>query len=687
MVEIGTLSYGIASLLLVAVLIQQLISWRGQLDLFLLLLAILSSAVWSSIGTYLWIQDLNASQFLNLLELLRDIAWFGLIFHLTSSAVGGAQKALSIVRTPLLLGTAGAMLIATANILPAEAILLVGNARLDEFAFLGLSLSNLLLTFRSAVALDRASRHGLALIYIGLFLAFGADLFTYSVALFVDAAPLQAIRALPYAALALLILASAKRYQWPKTIFVSQSTAFHFVVLLGTALYLSIMGAGALYLTGQGFGHGALLQMFILLVTVMGLVLLYSSERRRAQLRVFLNKHFYNYKYDYREEWLRFIRTLSAGGPGSHLLETVIKAIAQIVGSEGGSLWLRSEPGNFEVAEVVKVDLGKANREAGDSSLVRFLNSWQWIINLDEYEQDPDLYQELVLPGWLEKSKDAWLIVPLMQDISLLGFIVVSRPTVAHKINWEDHDLLKTAGRQAATHLAQLMAVQALVEAREFQAFSRLSAFVIHDLKNLVAQLSLVVTNAAKHKNNPEFMEDTISTVENCVSKMNRLLAQLRKGKAQPGKALELDIAVILHEVIRQRSDVEPRPLLSIDAPGLKVIANRDRFSSVIEHLVQNAQDATAADGWVKVVVKREGSHAVIEISDNGCGMDSAFLRDRLFRPFDSTKGQGGMGIGAYESREYIRELKGDIFVESEPGKGSIFTIQLPSPPHTNPEE
>ena len=357
------------------------------------------------------------------------------------------------------------------------------------------------------------------------------------------------------------------------------------------------------------------------------------------------------------------------------------------MGSEGGSLWLRSEPGNFEVAEVVNVDLGKANREAGDSSLVRFLNSWQWIINLDEYEQDPDLYQELVLPGWLEKSNDAWLIVPLMQDISLLGFIVVSRPLVAHKINWEDHDLLKTAGRQAATHLAQLMAVQALVEAREFQAFSRLSAFVIHDLKNLVAQLSLVVTNAAKHKNNPEFMEDAISTVENCVSKMNRLLAQLRKGKAQPGKALELDISVILHEIIRQRSDVEPRPSLSIDAPGLKVIANRDRFSSVIEHLIQNAQDATPADGWVKVVVKREGGHSIIEISDNGCGMDSAFLRDRLFRPFDSTKGQGGMGIGAYESREYIRELKGDIFVESEPGKGSTFTIQLPSPSHANTQE
>lgn len=678
MVELGTLSYGIATPLLVVVLLQQLISWRGQLDLFLLLLALVSTVVWSATGTVLWIQDQTASPLMNMLELLRDVTWFGFVFHLSSHAVGGPQKALAALRIPLFLGITGLILVTAANVLPPSVSHVFGYAGLEEIAFLILSLGILLVTLRSALSVDRATREGLALIYIGLLIAEGADILTYSAALFVEGNPYQAVRTLPYAVLALLILANSKRYQWPKTIFVSHSTAFHFVVLLGTASYLAIMGTGALYLAGHGFRYGVMLQIFIVLATVMGLVLLYSSERRRAQLRVFLNKHFYNYKYDYREEWLRFIRTLSTGGPGAHLLETVIKAIAQIVGSEGGSLWLRSEPGNFEVAASVNMDLGTVNREAGDSSLVRFLNSWQWIINLDEYEQDPELYQELVMPEWLQKRTDAWLIVPLMQDIELLGFIVVLRPLVAHKINWEDHDLLKTAGRQAATHLAQLMAVQALIEAREFQAFSRLSAFVIHDLKNLVAQLSLVVSNAAKHKNNPEFMEDAISTVDNCVSKMNRLLAQLRKGKAQPGKASELDISVILHEVIRQRSDVEPRPSLSVNDQGLKVTADRDRFSSVIEHLVQNAQEATPADGWVKVVLRRQDNHAVIEISDNGCGMDSAFIRDRLFRPFDSTKGQGGMGIGAYESREYIRELKGDICVESIPGHGSVFTIQLP---------
>jgi putative PEP-CTERM system histidine kinase len=309
---------------------------------------------------------------------------------------------------------------------------------------------------------------------------------------------------------------------------------------------------------------------------------------------------------------------------------------------------------------------------------VSFLTTWQWVIDVDEYARDPDLYQDLTLPEWLGSHPDAWLVVPLMQDVELLGFVVIDRAPAAHAINWEDHDLLKTAGRQAATHLAQLMAVQALVEAREFQAFSRLSAFVIHDLKNLVAQLSLVVTNAAKHKRNPAFMEDAIGTVENCVTKMNRLLAQLRKGKTQPGKAAALNLGTALREVVQQRQEQEPRPTLETSGPTLTVLADHDRLTAVLTHLIQNAQEATASDGWVRVKAWRSGALVHIEIADNGCGMDANFIRDRLFRPFDSTKGQGGMGIGAYESRDYVRELGGDIDVASQPGQGSTFLISLP---------
>ena len=268
-----------------------------------------------------------------------------------------------------------------------------------------------------------------------------------------------------------------------------------------------------------------------------------------------------------------------------------------------------------------------------------------------------------------------------MQDIELLGFVVIPHPVAKHQINWEDHDLLKTAGRQAASHLAQLMAVQALVEAREFQAFSKLSAFVIHDLKNLVAQLSLVVSNAAKHKHNPEFMDDAIKTVDHSVSKMNRLLAQLRQGRTAaqpPSDNQKVELNTLINDVVNERSNQTPQPRFHSQCDEIYIAANTDRIASVLEHIIQNAQDATPPDGWVNVKLTSEDNLAAIEISDNGCGMDQAFIHNRLFRPFDTTKGQGGMGIGVYESREYIQELKGSIHVTSEPGNGTTFTISLP---------
>jgi signal transduction histidine kinase len=122
----------------------------------------------------------------------------------------------------------------------------------------------------------------------------------------------------------------------------------------------------------------------------------------------------------------------------------------------------------------------------------------------------------------------------------------------------------------------------------------------------------------------------------------------------------------------------EPRPSLECKSNDIQINADRDRFSAVLEHLIQNAQEATSPDGYVNVTLWKEHQTAIVEIRDNGCGMDDKFIRDRLFRPFDSTKGQGGMGIGAYESRDYVRELNGDIQVKSEPGQGSTFRVEIP---------
>lgn len=685
MVDVSILVWCAAAIAIGLASAQKLIRWRGQLDVFLLVTALVATLLWTGTGTYFathHIDNASTDGFLGFLEALRNVVWFGFMLHLLAHPLEKSPQSQLSIRTATAVGTGGILLYLASNVAaPTDHDLAAGAIFALPLAHISLMLiaaACLMLLVRLRRVTGPTGERSYANLAVSL-MPIGAIDFIYHGLALVDLNQVtHDFRAIGIGLAGLGLISIAAKNPWSRRIHISHNAAFHFVVMLAAGSYVSLVAVGAYYFGKRGVGGTAWLQLGLLLAAFVAISIIYASERRRAQLKVFFNKHFFNYKYDYRDEWLRFIRTLSRGGPGAHLLETVIQALSQIVNSEGGTLWLRSESGNFDQVAHANVTPSSVTREPATSSLVHFLRGWQWIINLHEYRDDPELYQDLALPPWLKEMDQAWLVVPLMQDVELLGFVVICKPKLEHAINWEDHDLLKTAGRQAATHLAQLMAVQALVEAREFQAFSRLSAFVIHDLKNLVAQLSLVANNAVKHKNNPEFMEDAISTVENCVAKMNRLLAQLRKGNVTENKPNFVNLANILREVVSHRADWEPRPTIALETSELMVIADPDRLSSVMEHLVQNAQDATPGDGWVKVKARREDGHAVVEIVDNGCGMDANFIRDRLFRPFDSTKGQGGMGIGAYESREYILELRGDIQVSSEPGKGSTFTIHIP---------
>ena len=272
----------------------------------------------------------------------------------------------------------------------------------------------------------------------------------------------------------------------------------------------------------------------------------------------------------------------------------------------------------------------------------------------------------------------AWLVVPLIVHDHMLGFMMLANSPAQHHFNWEDSDLVKTAGRQAAVHLAQLEASQALAEAKQFEAASRLSSYVMHDLKNLIAQLSLVVTNAGKHKHNPRFMEDAITTVENSVNKMNRLLEHLRSDVIQAQQDSDtIELCDTLASVVQTMSAGRPVPTLDCQARNLQVLADRERFEAIIGHLIRNAQDATPDEGRIIVRLFKRNDRAIVEVQDNGSGMDKEFIKERLFRPFDSTKGKSGMGIGVYETRDYINKLGGDLEVISRVGEGTTFRIRL----------
>lgn len=243
-------------------------------------------------------------------------------------------------------------------------------------------------------------------------------------------------------------------------------------------------------------------------------------------------------------------------------------------------------------------------------------------------------------------------------------------------MNWEVNDLLRTAGCQAAGFLARMQATEALLEARKFDAFNRMSAFVVHDLKNIVTQLSLMLRNAERHRDNPEFQQDMLMTVEHSVERMRQLMMQLREGTKPPGTACGVQLTDVI-ERVRQSKMKQGRIVETRIGEPLTTRGHEERLERVIGHLVQNALDATAEDGRVWVSLKRRGDRAVVEVGDTGHGMTEEFIREHLFKPFQSTK-QAGMGIGAYESAQYIREMGGELQAESQETIGTRVTMILP---------
>jgi putative PEP-CTERM system histidine kinase len=442
-----------------------------------------------------------------------------------------------------------------------------------------------------------------------------------------------------------------------------------------------LMAGAGYYIRLFGGSWGGVIQLAFLFLALLLLVALVLSGQARARLRVFLSKHFFKNKYDYREEWLKFNAALSGGELVSDPKDNIVRAFANILEAPRGVMWVRQSSDHFQPAATYNTALPEGATSRPDTALVRFLGRSGWVVYLEEFRREPGRYAGLVLPDWITTLREPWVIVPLLHAEELIAFIVLARPPTPRTLNWEDTDLLKACGRQAASFLALLKVSQALADARQFEAFNRLSAYVVHDLKNLVAQLSLVVSNARRHMHSPGFIEDAIETVDNAAQKMNRLLLHLRKGQSAGGPARAVNLVTVLDAVVRSRAAAQPVPVLECAEAELRVLAEPDRLASVLEHLVQNAQEATPPDGRVSVRVTCQDARAVLDIADTGCGMDARFISERLFRPFDTTKGNAGMGVGVYESREFVIEAGGDLDVTSTPGQGTTFRVRLPLAP------
>lgn len=513
---------------------------------------------------------------------------------------------------------------------------------------------------------------------VGLACVFAFDIYLYAEGALLNRLDLDVLAIRPLAQLALvplLLLASRRKANWARSIQVSRRAVFYSATLLlagGYLLFLALIGYYVRYFGGE---WGRALQFGLLFVGIVTLILLVLSASLRAKVRVFIGKHFFSYRYDYREEWLAFTAMLSSNSSPQEVGVLVIRALANIVECPAGSLWTKAESGSGYSQSACWNVPQQDDREPDGSPLIAFLREKAWVIDIDEFRRAPAAYGSLTLPPWLAAGK-VWAVIPLHGGADLLGFVVLAPPRTPVELNWEARDLLKTASRQAAGYLAQMHATEALLESRKFDAFNRMSAFVVHDLKNIVTQLSLMMKNAQRLRDNPEFQEDMLLTVDSSLEKMRRLMLQLREGVAPPGGVRGVELAGIV-ERLAVLARQGGREIDTEVAEPLSTRGHDDRLERVLGHLVQNALDATPPSGRVWVRVARYSGQVRVEIGDTGQGMSDDFVKTRLFKPFSSTK-HSGMGIGTYESAQYIRELGGSIDVDSEVGRGTVLTVLLP---------
>ena len=612
-----------------------------------------------------------------LLDLARYAAWFAFAIVLLRP-VGPRQRA----RNVMLFGVAGIALIAIGVLVLAGALgpeRPGGLARNVPLASLALPVLGLVLVeqlFRNAA---EASRWHTKPLCLGLACIFLFDIYLHSnVLLFgqfdADSVTIRsAVHALP---VSLLYIATKRHSDWSSSFQVSRDAAFHTATLMLVGVYLLVISAIGYYVRHVGGDWGGALALALLCVGLVLLALLLFSGTLRAKVRVFVGKNFFRYRYDYRNEWLRFTSRLAADSSPREVGGLVVRGLAEMLHSPSGALWYR----DAEASQLVQAARWNAPRstavEPVASPFARFMLEREWVVDLDEFRAHPDRYEGAQPPDWLADNPQHWLAVPLIVGDQLTGIVVIERPHAALQVNWEVRDLLKTASRQAASFLALMHATDALLEARKFDAFNKMSAFVVHDLKNIVAQLSLMMQNARRLKDNAEFQEDMLTTVENSLDRMRRLMLQLRSGETPAGVPSGVALPALL-ERIRVAAAARGRTVVVQVDERVVTRGHEERVERVLGHIVDNALDATDAAGTISLTLAREGSQAKIVVRDSGHGMSPDFLSNRLFKPFSSTK-VNGMGIGAYESRQYIQEIGGSLTVDSEVGRGTVVTVLLP---------
>lgn len=506
-----------------------------------------------------------------------------------------------------------------------------------------------------------------------------AAMWTYDLALYAlcYAAPdrvggLYALRGLMMAMLA-PVLAIGLRMGVGGRLQLSHAIAFRSLSVAAAFVYIVAIAALAVVVELVAGPYARVMEIAAVFFAAVAALVLLPSPALRAWWKGRLARHFFQHRYDYRTEWMRFGETIGRpADDASPLGERVAKAVADITDSPAALLLLKDDSGALAFEAHWNWPIPAEGLEAVPPATAQQMERSGRIADLSgSGRDDPTLY----LPAWMRSDPRAWALAPLIHYDRLVGAVLLARPAIDRGLDWEDFDMLRAAGRHAATYVSEAQGQQALGDAQRFDEFNRRFAFIAHDVKNLASQLSILARNAERHADNPAFRADMLLTLKESVGKMNDMLARLSQhNRTRPEDPSPMALRPLLDAIASGR--VRQHPVqVSGDAP--LALADPARVEQIVAHLLQNAFEASPADSPVDIRVSSDGDHARVDIIDRGCGMSAEYVRRHLFKPFSSSKA-GGFGLGAFEARSLAEAMGGTLTVESRPGVGSRFTLRLP---------
>ncbi len=508
---------------------------------------------------------------------------------------------------------------------------------------------------------------------------------TFANALMVEQIHINYIAARGYIYLALipfLVLAIRRVKNWGVEIYISRDIVTHSTLLMVAGGYLFIMAMLGYLVKYFGGQWGGTIQVVLIVLSLALLVTLFLSLSFRTKIKVFITKHFFANQFDYRHEWLKLTHCLNSKELNENVYATALRGLTQAIDYQTGC-FIQVQNGELKVlANIDKSDLNEDEKTVLLEFSV-FLKSKNWIIDIEELRTRPFVYEGLKVNHSLLNAVYFQLVIPIYNDDEFWGMVVMKgSDNTSKNLNWELRDYLTAVNAQVSNFLFHHQAAQELAENAQFAAFTRMSAFIVHDLKNVMAQIDLILSNSEQHKDNPEFIEDTFETLKHTKARMDKMLLQLtEKNATQDGADSLVSLSQSVKQVVEQRcASFLPLANVIINSET-PVVLDKEKLCNVIYHLVSNAQQATADDGNVDIIIElsEDNKHMLINIVDTGSGMSEDFIGNRLFKPFDTTKGNAGMGIGAFDAKSYLDKIGGQLLVQSELNKGTVFTLRIPT--------